>query len=573
MWKQVSSRMFLVPFLLLLVLCSTLLQSSPGLAVSSVPSPRNERSLPPSVIVARARQWVAAQVPYSQRVDPAYRFQNYRADCSGLVSMAWGIPATPPNYGLSTTTLSLVADLLGKALDASGTPNMSTMSTLQTGDILLNQGTDAHVILFVGWIDITAKQVVNHPVLNNDGNYYYDGIEENGSAGKNGIGDGAGQAIEHTPDHPLHSAPFDYNQPWPYPYYPGYNSQGYYAWRFDAAKAAKLNLSPAPAVKPGGLWITPKNGDSVTDVIHFAAQAYPTHQGDPAIFFVYFTINSNGSWMVACSVAPPVTGNMFACDVNLKDLGVPYGQIQLSFDVYDQAGNVNYAPNGVHTLTYAPSPGTTPVPPTPVQRTLTLQQTQSQAVNATGQGTTPGISASGMLTVYNFDPNTTNSFSAGQTFSNGLPTPIQMVLDADVSVPPPPPGVFYSTAMVPGHVIPVGTIGNIPKEESPQGFKYSTNDSNGHIVQIQNDSPFTGGQDPQTYAVVKQSDIDTAANSLKTSTRQSAVADLNSQLRPNEHLVGDPQCTYDTTSDYAAGEKATTVTVTVKATCTATAST
>src|SRR5437763_10556311 len=104
MWKQTSSRALLVPFMVLLVLCSTLLQSSPGLAVSSTPSGKNERSLPPAAIVQRARQWVKAQVPYSRDVNPAYRFQNYRADCSGLVTMAWGIPATPPNYGLSTGT-------------------------------------------------------------------------------------------------------------------------------------------------------------------------------------------------------------------------------------------------------------------------------------------------------------------------------------------------------------------------------------------------------------------------------------------------------------------------------------
>ena len=72
---------------------------------------------------------------------------------------------------------------------------------------------------------------------------------------------------------------------------------------------------------------------------------------------------------------------------------------------------------------------------------------------------------------------------------------------------------------------------------------------------------------------MQQSDIDTAANSLQASTGQSALADLNSQLQPNEHLVGNPQCTYNVTSDHAAGDQATTVTVTVVAMSTATAST
>ena len=101
----------------------------------------------------------------------------------------------------------------------------------------------------------------------------------------------------------------------------------------------------------------------------------------------------------------------------------------------------------------------------------------------------------------------------------------------------------------------------------------TTTNNNGFSVQVLNIASFTGGQDPQTYAVVQQSDIDTAAKSLQTSTRQSAVADLNSQLRPNEHLIGDPQCTYNITSDHVVGNRATTVTVTVQAMCTATAST
>jgi hypothetical protein len=129
-----------------------------------------------------------------------------------------------------------------------------------------------------------------------------------------------------------------------------------------------VSSSPSSAVLPGGMWTdpSPTDGQVVTDVIHFAAHAYPTHSGDPAIAHINFTVGSQGSWKVACTASPPATGDIFSCDANLKDLGVPYGQIQASFDVYDQGGNVNYAPNGVHTLTYAPSPGATPVPPTPV---------------------------------------------------------------------------------------------------------------------------------------------------------------------------------------------------------------
>jgi murein DD-endopeptidase MepM/ murein hydrolase activator NlpD len=122
--------------------------------------------------------------------------------------------------------------------------------------------------------------------------------------------------------------------------------------------------APPPTILPGGMWTdpSPKGGQAVSDVIHFAAHAFPTHSGDPAIAQVNFTVGSQGTWRVACTAVPPTTGDVFACDANLKDLGVPYGQIQVSFDVYDQAENVNLAPNGVHTLTYMPTPTPTPQP-------------------------------------------------------------------------------------------------------------------------------------------------------------------------------------------------------------------
>lgn len=225
------------------------------------------------------------------------------------------------------------------------------------------------------------------------------------------------------------------------------------------------------------------------------------------------------------------------------------------------------------TPTDTPSPQPTPTD-TPVQRILTSQQTQSQTVNATGQGTTPGTQATGTLRVENHDGSNTLTLSAGTVFPNQLTPPvIDVQLDQDVTLPP---GGF--TDGVAAHVVEVGTIGNLPGRCCGPGPNFKNECASiisncGQAHDIFNDSPFTGGTDPQSYTTVQQSDIDTAANSLTASTRQSAVADLNSQLQSNEHLVGDPQCTYNTTSDHAADDQATTVTVTVMATCTATAST
>lgn len=350
MVKHVYFRVLFVSVMLLVTICSTLLQSLWIQASMHVSLKQHETSLSPLEILTRARTWTTLRVPYNEGAE----YNGYRTDCSGFVTMAWGLPANMPGGGLFTgntpnnpnqpDSLSSVADLPGKALDTNGKPIPSTMTKLQPGDILLNQGAiDAHVIIFAGWVDKAAKKLVSQPVMYSDGYYYYDGIEENG-----GYDVGYGFAVEHTPD-----------QPWNYPYYPDVKLDpgGYYAWRFDAQKAA--NLGYAPSVQPSGEWMppSPKDGNIITNnTLHLAATAYPTHKGDPAIAIVYFTLKVHDIWSIVCSSnSPSRSGSVYTCDVDLKQFQFPVGQIQqlqVSFDVIDKEENVNLAPNGIHTLTY-----------------------------------------------------------------------------------------------------------------------------------------------------------------------------------------------------------------------------
>ena len=110
-------------------------------------------------------------------------------------------------------------------------------------------------------------------------------------------------------------------------------------------------------IKPGGEWISPV-GSTTGDIIHFAAYAYPTNDGDPQIDYVNFTALWQGidprTWKIVCMVRVPVRKDVYACDANLRMLGAPPGQIIISFDVYDRQGNVNLAPNGMHRLIYLP---------------------------------------------------------------------------------------------------------------------------------------------------------------------------------------------------------------------------
>lgn len=85
-------------------------------------------------IVARAKRWADLRLGYSM----SGLHEGYRTDCSGLVSMAWGLP--PP--GLTTVTLPEVSHPIAK-------------DDLRPGDILLNTapGAAGHTLIFAGWAD------------------------------------------------------------------------------------------------------------------------------------------------------------------------------------------------------------------------------------------------------------------------------------------------------------------------------------------------------------------------------------------------------------------------------------
>src|SRR6266702_1357955 len=76
--------------------------------------------------------------------------------------------------------------------------------------------------------------------------------------------------------------------------------------------------------------------------------------------------------------------------------------------------------------------------PQPVQRTLTSQQTQSQTVKATGQGTTQGTYATGMLRASNPYPGTLRgvniTYAAGTVFDDdtGTSPNVQMMIDSQL---------------------------------------------------------------------------------------------------------------------------------------------
>lgn len=114
-----------------------------------------------SQIMARAASWLRPPVTYSQHHFHENEYGQYRTDCSGYVSMAWGLPGRP-------------ADRHG-GLDVVGLMRMSSeidRAELRPGDaLILAEGTNLtrHVTLFEKWADGTFD--------------YYWGCEQAGGIG------------------------------------------------------------------------------------------------------------------------------------------------------------------------------------------------------------------------------------------------------------------------------------------------------------------------------------------------------------------------------------------------------
>jgi len=182
---------------------------------------------------------------------------------------------------------------------------------------------------------------------------------------------------------------------------------------------------------------------------------------------------------------------------------------------------------------------------------------QSKTATATGTGHTPGVPATGRITFYN-GAGVDQLVSAGTTFNvNGL----QIVTDQTVDIPPANPPAAFGIASVSAHAAEVGPGGDIGELSIDQLCCSSKS------VFAKNLNPFSGGQDPQSFTVVQQSDIDGAASPLKTMLMSAAQQSLQSQVQSSERFISTPQCSPNVSSDHASGDRVSSVMVTVKVSC------
>jgi hypothetical protein len=114
-----------------------------AVATTPVPCDGNgtDKALTRSEVVSRARSWLAVDVPYSQARCYRNAYGDYRTDCSGFISMAWGLGGSGSAWWTGN-------------LDQRSTP--IARSALKPGDALLRHENNPdvdHVALFVEWAD------------------------------------------------------------------------------------------------------------------------------------------------------------------------------------------------------------------------------------------------------------------------------------------------------------------------------------------------------------------------------------------------------------------------------------
>ncbi|MCP2201624.1 hypothetical protein [Lentzea flava] len=105
-----------------------------------------------SEVLTRARSWVDPNVKYSQLKSYTNQYGTYRTDCSGFVSMAWGLSRSE-----TTRTLHNFGTWL------------NSLDELKPGDAI--NDVENHVVLFVSWTDSS------HTVANVYESTSYGGIE------------------------------------------------------------------------------------------------------------------------------------------------------------------------------------------------------------------------------------------------------------------------------------------------------------------------------------------------------------------------------------------------------------
>ncbi len=184
---------------------------------------------------------------------------------------------------------------------------------------------------------------------------------------------------------------------------------------------------------------------------------------------------------------------------------------------------------------------------------------QSKTVSATGVRQTPAATARGTLTFIN---GTFSEFTVAAGTSIVTASGISIITNAPARIPASVPGGSEGTTVVGARAATGGAVGNIGALVLNKTCCSSTN-----AIFVKNYAAFSGGQDAQNYTFVQEGDIQGAINTLQPSLLGQAEAALKSNIHSNEQVAGSTTCSPTTSANHNAGDRTSSVTVTVNVTC------
>ncbi len=201
-------------------------------------------------------------------------------------------------------------------------------------------------------------------------------------------------------------------------------------------------------------------------------------------------------------------------------------------------------------------------PSNPLRVLAPVTVSRSLTGAATGTGHTQARQARGTITLYNgaFETQTVAAGTA-LTGRDGIVIVTDTAAIIPAARPTTPP--TYGQTSVPAHAAIAGSAGNIAAYDVDQACCATS-------VLAKNLAGFSGGQDARILRVVTQADIDGAARRLAPVVQAAVSAHLQAALHPGEQLARLP-CQPHQLADAQAGQAASSVTVTVTATCQAVA--
>ncbi|GAB3745183.1 hypothetical protein GCM10027598_81320 [Amycolatopsis oliviviridis] len=130
-----------------LILCG-LIQPVPRIALAapdphSAEHPAADLRLTRDDILTRAKSWIDERVPYSQSAKHTNRYGTYRQDCSGYVSMAWGLK-----------TARWTGDIMEVAT------RIEKKNLLPGDSLWVHSSSHQHMALFLRWANAAKTQAV-----------------------------------------------------------------------------------------------------------------------------------------------------------------------------------------------------------------------------------------------------------------------------------------------------------------------------------------------------------------------------------------------------------------------------